>query len=725
MMRATPGHGLLLSGLLSVAQAGDPDRGVLSTLDELVVTDTPYRMSYRLQETEGATRTFTPIEEIPQSISVITRRLIDDQQVNTIAEALRNVSGVVINNDRLTPAFDNTRIRGFSAEQTIDGFTQYYNPGDRDSTVNIAHIEVLKGTNGLLYGGGSGSPVGGLIHIVTKRPQRDPALVVGGKLGPDNYQQIYVDLNRPLTDNALFRVTGEYTRSNSEIDVLDMQRYNINPTLLFTLNSRTDLTLNLRSSRWRQQDYQGLPATGTVRGDVALDPYQFLGPSDIPDSHSGFDSLGLRLDHYLDETWTLNLQTRFARSEFEEKVQTIVGSGFDFGADRPLIEPPALAVALGRGQLPYGLFDGHLYQEQNERSLVANAVGVHHRGRLEHTVLLGLDYSRYDDDGFINAGAPGGGVIPIIDLADPVFFPFVEPGPGRIDNLVRNTVYGFYGQLQTSIDDRWHLLFGARYGVVEIDYQSPGNRQITRRRRWIPRVGAVYDLTDSLSVFGGYSEGMRGQPFALFVTAPEPEYSSQREIGLKFNLAARLSGQLAYFEIERENVSVPTPDPQGDGGFGSVPEGEQFSRGYEFEAVWQPGFLAGFSVLGSYSRLSTGFRDDLFAFASSSDELPGVPRNSGRLWFNYDFQDMGPNQLRVGAGVYAQDATRISLRNPFLVDAYYTVDMSAGYETPHWGLGLAVKNLTDRFYYERLNYFGGRTAPARERAVYLSGEYRF
>lgn len=181
-------------------------------LKEMTVTGKSKRrdkQSYSAIYTSSATRTHTPIQEMPQSIQVITPALIADQQNKTISESLRNVSGVITNNPLLTPNFEWTLVRGFRAEQLLDGFTQYYNPGDRESTVNIERIEVLKGPNALLYGGGSGSPAGGLINLVSKLPHPEASGEVGINVHTHQFYQPFFDINLPINNNILFRITGE------------------------------------------------------------------------------------------------------------------------------------------------------------------------------------------------------------------------------------------------------------------------------------------------------------------------------------------------------------------------------------------------------------------------------------------------------------------------------------------------------------------------------------
>jgi iron complex outermembrane receptor protein len=227
-------------------------------------------VGYAVSHSSSATRTDTPIKETPQSIIVIPRAVIDDQQNITLGEALGNVSSVVVNNQFSTPSFEATKLRGFRAEQLLDGFTQYYNSGDRESLVNVKSLEVLKGSNAILYSGGSGSPVGGVVNIVSKLPQHQSFGEFGIKVGTDSFVQPFFDVNQPLSENVLFRITGEYTSADSNTDVVEQKRYNINPAITFTNNETTTLTLQAKVSRWEQQDYQGLPATGTVAGNFKL-----------------------------------------------------------------------------------------------------------------------------------------------------------------------------------------------------------------------------------------------------------------------------------------------------------------------------------------------------------------------------------------------------------------------------------------------------------------------
>ena len=666
--------------------------------------------SYRASHVISATRTDTPVKEIPQSIQAIKRSLIDDQQNITASEALYNVSSVVPRHVLYAPVVEGTLIRGFRAEQLIDGFTQYYNPGDRESMVNLERIEVLKGSNAVLYGGGSGSPVGGAINFVSKLPKAKASTELGFRIGSYEFYQPYFDWNQPLTEDVLFRMTGEYTDSGSYIDVVQTQRFNINPTLVYTNHDDTRFTLQSKISRWQQQDYQGLPATGTLVGDFAIPSRTFVGPADMPDSSSSVDSVWGDFYHKIDDVWSLDFKARYAYSEFDQKVQILFGSD-SFAADRPLIPPSSWA-----------LINTELFQNQKEYSVIGNALAKFEIGPTENMLLLGADYSNLDDAGFINVDfGPYGMGVANVDLAAPQFsVAYRNPDTQLNKPGVNNVTYGGYVQLQSTLFNRFHQLLSLRLGSVMIDYQdsASGKTAKTQKLKLLPRVGAVFDVTESVSVFAAYSEGMRGQPYVNFSGPPLPEISQQIEAGIKFDLDERLSGQIAAYRIDRSQVAVIDPlNP-----LGSIAEGQQRSYGFETDWVWQ--FSEAVSLLGNYAYTQAEFMDDKAGVAAGNN-IPLVPENSGRLWVNYRFQLSELKGLSAGVGVYMRSGAYLSNNNMFKTSGYHSLDAAITYDTQHYKIAATVKNLSNEDYFQPFNYFGGRVATASGLAVFVSAVVKF
>jgi iron complex outermembrane receptor protein len=708
-------HVFLAAGALAAALPSSPRAQEAPTaapveVEEIVVRDTIVETTagpvqgLRALTADTATGARTPLREVPQSVAVVPRSVIDSQQSRTVGDALRNVASVQVNDPRSTPAFDSTLLRGFSAEQFLDGLTLYqYAPGDRESLINVERIEVVKGPTAILFGGGSGAAAGGVINIVSKMPEAAPFGRAGITIGTTPLAQPFFDVNRPITDTVLFRMTGEYSFSEGDVDVVETERYNINPTLRVTDNDVTTLTLQGRFSRWEQPEYQGLPATGTVAGDFRIGRDLFIGPEDIEDSFAETASATATLTHRFDETWSARAIARYSASEFEENVQTIFGAD-GFVADAPFTAPSTWAFA-----------NAELFQEQEELSFAASALAEFGYGPTRNKLLVGADYSALDDEGFLQFTD----FLGFVDLANPVFdTPYADPGNGVNDLFVENRTMGVYAQIQSSVHDRLHVVGSLRLGSVEVDYRNDGTggSASTEETRLLPRIGAVFDVTDALSVFASYGEGLRGQPFLEFVGEPEPEESRQVEAGVKLDFGFGLSGQVALFQIDRTNVPVTDTAT-----FLSVAEGEERSRGVDADLVWK--LTDDLSLIASYAYVDAEFTEDAPTFSGvipAGNKLPGVPEHAGRIWAEYAFPQPGLAGLSIGAGVYAQTGEKIGDNNRFESDGFYTVDAALRYQAERFDAALSVRNLTDQEYFDRYNYFGGRVAPSEGIAAFAT-----
>ncbi|MEM6999066.1 MAG: TonB-dependent siderophore receptor [Pseudomonadota bacterium] len=685
---------LIVSGNLCYAE----DLPVITVIGEKTVI--PIN-DYHTIDASSATLTTTPLTELPQIVTVIPRKLIDDQQNISISESLRNGSNITPNNDFQAPNGPQTLIRGVRAERLVDGLTEFNAAGDRDSIVNVERIEILKGANGVLFAGGSGSSPGGLINVISKMPHAKAEYSTGLRLGSNEFVQPFFDLNHPLTEQILLRVTGEYTHARSQIDVIETERFNINPTLTLTNNDSTSLTLQGRVSRFHQPDYQGLPVAGTLNGNFRIDKNLFIGNRNIEDSRSEVTSIGATLKHRFNETWSTNIKSRYVEDETELNSQLIAGAGSNLFASEPFTAPSTFLLT-----------DVAFFQETQEFSIVATATAKFNTKQSENTLLLGLDYSQINGEGFLNAAN-----INVIDLANTNFpVAFNKPGTGVNDSISNNSTNGIFVQLQSNWFDRLHLLFALRLGSVDIEFKSPvsNNQKVsTRDTKLLPRLGAVFDINDQLSLFSSYSEGLRGQPLVFFADEPKPESSKQIETGLKFNLTGRFSGQLAYFRLERENFALIDPNRIGQ----AITTTAQESTGFEAELLWQSDY--GFSVSANYAYTNATFSKSVANLAKPGDPIPGVPKHSGRLWLNYNFENTQLNGLRVGTGVFLQSGTTVFPGSTFTTDFFHTIDASIEYKTSHFRIGATIKNLTDKDNFKQIDAVGGRLAPQLERSVFV------
>ncbi len=397
---------------------------------------------YRALSAFSATKTATPIEQVPQSIQVVPKSVIADQNNVTVTEAIQNVSNVQGTNTLgigTTGPNGLTNIRGFAAQQYLDGINVMYNAGDRDSLVNVERVEVLKGPNAILYGGGAGSPLGGAINVVSKLPTDKASAEAGLTFGTNNYVQPYFDINQPLSADktVLFRFTGAYTGTDSFVDVVHQNRYSLNPTLTLTNKEDTTLTIQGRVSRFEQQAYQGLPAVGTVAGSFRLNRDLYIGPSNIPKSYSEVKSVTATFDHRFDSIWSFNVKTRWADQSFDQKSQTTQTAAPDVGPTT------------------WSLLNIDLAQKQQEFTINPNFEARFRLGPTNNVWLTGADYSRVKDRGHMNVDF---GVPPVDLVNNPVFpTPYTDPTPASptfFPFFDFNSVYVTKGAIYaTAIDD--------------------------------------------------------------------------------------------------------------------------------------------------------------------------------------------------------------------------------------------------------------------------------
>ncbi|WP_296576159.1 TonB-dependent siderophore receptor [Phreatobacter sp.] len=653
----------------------------------------------RALTTTGATRTETPIEQVPNSVQVIPRQLIEQQGALSQAEVFANFAGVqslpTINYGQL-----NHKARGFPAERLTDGLPNYYDPGARDLLVNVERIELLRGPQALLYSGGANA-IGGVLNVVSKLPTDRRFAEFGITMGGRSYWTPWFDINQPLNTEGtvLFRITGQIEGARSNIEVLDRRSLSINPTLTFTNNAGTSLTIQGSYSRREQQDYAGLPAIGTLdRSSISIRNTLFPSSPTIPKASSDLASLTLRFDHAFNETWSTFTTARIATSGFNEPSQGIL-------RNTPSAPPSTFDV--------YNLL---IRERLNETSFNTNLVGRFQAGPAQHRLLIGVDYNRVVERG----GMWGDYVGTPVDFLNPVFPTFAESGPFYGPYLLANNAYRTMGatlQLQTSVWNRLHLLAGVRIANLQINDNDVALMKTheSSTTRILPRLGAAFEIFQGVSLFAGYAEGIKPVTFYTGIDPAKPEESKQLEAGVKLNLPFGLSGTFALFELRRRNVPTTV-------GFFAVQTGEQRSRGLEADVIWQPN--RNWSILGSYAYIDAAVvRDGNTALVGQT--LVGVPRHSGRLWANYRFTEGTLDGLSVGGGLYAASEQVVELGNVFRTPAFVTFDARISYQYRNWTVALVGKNLADRRYFIPYPYLSGRVAPAEGRTAYLTVSTKF
>lgn len=649
---------------------------------------------YRALTGNTATKTDTPLKEIPQSIQVIPRSVIDDQQDQTLQEALENVSGVRSpdRQERLTTTFF---VRGFQADQFIDGSPVFGQTAvfDSGTLINVERIEVLKGPSATLFGGGTGAPVGGIINVVPKSPEFESGYTAGVRAGSFATANPFWDFNQPLVEDRLaLRFTGDLKTSESHVDNERSKRVALFPSLRAVLSEDTELMLRGFYTREKYKEYSGLPAEGAIGDAFSVDRFRFSGASDVPSTRVENGLFIGRLTHQFNDHLTGWVQGSYYDSFFEENSSFLLG-------DAPNPAQPSV----------FNVFSGELETDVEQINVNPNLSAKFSLGWTDHTFLIGAEYDRTKNPAFLDFRFNGQ-----LDYADPDSDRnFLAPNGTGLSR--QNNVYdtlGIYAQEQVTLFERLHLLGGLRWSRIDVEEKTRGEQE--SGSRITPRVGAAFDINDQITAFVGYGEGFQAVLNFVGDGPPEPEESEQIEAGFKFAFNdIGLSGSIAGYEITRRNVPITDPDNITR----QIQTGEQRSRGAELDLIWQP--TAELSFLANYAYTDAEITED--STFSVGDRLPRIPLHSGRIAARYEFLEGTLDGLGVGLGLTAASEREISLPNSFQTESYFTIDAQLSYELGPVKFGLSVLNLTDEHYYEPYLFLNQRVVrPAQSRAVYAT-----
>jgi len=656
-------------------------------LETMVVIEDPLDdMSYSVFDAKSATKTDTPIMEIPQSIQVISNAILRDQDQQTISGAIENVSSVVApkTTELLTSEF---LIRGFKSQFYLDSLPAFgqANVADPLSLVNVERIEVVKGPTSTLFGGGLGAPIGGLINVVSKQPMPEASYSVSMRGGSFNTINPSFDFNQPISADkgVLFRITGEYEQSESYIDALDNEQYSIFPTLAINFSDETNLTIRGQYSHIKFLEYSGLRAEGTVAdAPYSIPSLRYSGATDTPKSTVENKMLTAEFSHRFSDHIQASIQARYYENNIEEYSsfthRLIIDGIGSFGQESP-------------SHLPF--YSGVLPASVSEFVINPNVVLDFETGFITHKVLLGAEYDTtksqarlgvfYDEFADI--------FLDVADRDDDITYLSIEDGNVTQSQDDHYQTIGAYIQDQLDISDRFHFLTSLRWTHITVDEigAKTTNSSIT------PRIGAVFDLSNKVSVFAGYGEGFRAVT-ALFGETPKPEESNQIEGGVKFDFYEMgLSGSIAAYQLVRENVAVPDPN----GAFSSIQSGEQMSYGAEADFLWEP--MESLSILGNYAYTEATLTKHSKPELVVGHRLPRVPRHSGRAAVRYRFVGGILEGLGLGMGVTVASNRHLSLPNEYTVSGFYRVDAQASYPiSKNLDLSVNIQNLTNTRYYE-------------------------
>lgn len=660
------GEALVGSGTRELAFRLEP----ASVAEALTVTSEG--AAYRADSAATATKLELPLIDVPQSLSVVTRRIIEDRQLVRLGEAADNVAGV-----RWSPGYgglssNNYYIRGFrgsfSGGMLRDGFRDYTFLSARD-VAGVERMEFLKGPSSVLYGQGE---VGGIVNTISKRPLAEHQRSLRLQGGGFGLIRPVLDLTGPLTRGRtlLYRLVGAFENDPGFRDFHKTRSGYLMPSLTWRVRPTTTVRFATEMQQYRYAFDVGLlsePETARVPLD------RFLGEPAFNRAVTRQVASTLDLTHALSGRWSLRSAVNVLLTDALPDYVSPLG----LAADRRTVN----RVAYRTDEVTEN------YTWQNE------LYGRFDTGAVGHNLVAGAEALRFRFTYVFNfaAAAPIDYFGPQYGNLPSGFFPL-------FGDRASNAVAAPYVQDQITLRRNLKLVVGLRADWVDSRSLDPLRSVRTNSRtffRVTPRAGVIYNPAEGTAVYFSYTTSFLPQ-FGISATGErfDPQGGRQFEVGVKQNLLGeRLFATAAVYRIDKANV--PTPDPVNPRF--QLLTGEQRSQGLEFELTGRVSRT--WSVAANYSAIDAVVSRDNRLLVGS--RLLGVPKHSMGLLTNYEVPRGPWVGLLVGGGVYAFSARETRLPNVATrIEPYYRTDLNIAYRRGLLQYQVTLKNLNNARYYE-------------------------
>ena len=632
-----------------------------------------------------ATRMVLTPRETPQSISVVTRQVMDDFGLNAIDDVMRHTPGITVS------TYDTERTNYYSRGFSIVNFQYDGIPTLRDAQYSAGQtltdmalydrVEVLKGATGLLTG--AGGP-GGTINLIRKKPTSEfKSSIELGAGSWDNYRS-QIDVSGPLTEtgNVRGRAVAAYQDKKSFLDHYSRKTGVYYGILEVDLDPDTLLTLG---ADYQDSDPKGSSWTGTrtifdPAGNKLDLPRSFNNGPKWSSWEQYSRTLFATLEHNFDNGWV-------TKGQYNHQIN---------GYDAPLgyISQDTLTAS--------SIFARKYTGETTSDSLDVYASGPFELFGREHQLVVGQSLSiskwkgkdygsaTYFDNSYDFYQWHGEAIKPLWNQ------------PTKInDETTRQT--GSYITGRFSLMDDLHLLLGTRIA----NYQVTGTSDTQESGKVVPYAGLTYDLNDNFTAYASYTEIFQPQTQYRDRTRTmlDPNEGKNYELGLKGEFFdGRLNASLAYFEVHEENR------PIADSAYNSQP-GVDYSyigtktktKGYEAEISGElsPGW-----------QLQAGYTHKIARDADKKKVATWEPEDQLSFYTSYKLQGR-LDKLTLGGGARWQAAGWQNVNNPgtrqsekFTQDPYWLVDLMARYQlTENLSATLNVNNLFDKAYYTNIGFY--------------------
>lgn len=636
-------------------------------------------------------KTDTLLRDTPQSVTVITRKLIDDQAMQSIADAIRYVPGIVTaqgEGNRDAAVF---RGNSSTSDFFIDGLrddVQYY----RDF-YNIDSIEAIKGANAMIFGrGGSG----GVINRVSKQARRAPLSNATVGVGSYGHKRATVDVGRAVGADLALRLNAMAERSDSYRDGVMVERHGINPTMTLRAGKNTEVSLGYEYFRDDRIADRGMPSFNGRPYDA--DESTFFGNAELSPTGVRVHAVSAYLEHDFGNGFMLRNRTRLA--DYDKFYQNVY-------ANSP--------VNAGTGRLAVGA-----YYDATERTNLFNQTDLSYTvatGSVTHKLVGGVEFGRQETDNIRRAGVFAAN--PSVPVSNPTYTGGVSFPTATVSNYSAANVASVYVQDQIIFSPQWQAVAGLRYDRFSVDFN---NRLATTNGSFevvdtpvSPRFGLIYKPVEAVSLYTSFSRAYvpRAGDQLTSLTASnrafDPEKFDNVEVGVKWDVTPVLSASAALYRLDRSNVVVPGAVA----GTSMLVDGQR-SKGVELDIAGQ--LTPALSIMGGYAYQDATLTADQSPTARAGARLAMVPKHTFSLWNRYNFGD----DLGVALGVVYRDSLYTSTSNAVTLPSFTRIDGAVYYRlSKQYRLQLNVENLFDKKYWASAHNDNNIT-PGAPRSVKLS-----
>ena len=627
--------------------------------------------------------------DLPQAVATIDRTVLERQQVLRLSDALMNANGIYIMGN--TGGYqEEIAGRGFAfgSSNTFKNGARYFN-GTIPEMSSVEKVEIMKGSSAILFGNVA---AGGILNLVTKKPKFESGGSVSMRVGSFDFYKPTVDVYGSIlgSKKVAYRINGTYEKGNSFREDVNSERVYVNPSLLFKLSDKTEITLEGDYMKDRRTADFGI---GAINYEITSIPRErFIGTK-----WSYFDiqqkSANVTISHQLNNTWKV----------------IATGAYRDYASDLLANTRPTTIATSGK-------WVRNIQRSEVEEKYLMGQVdltGQFKTGSVNHNVLVGTDFDSYDTKttAYTNLAK--------YDSIN-IYQPNLYIARTDIPTLAQATVtsapvyrFGAYIQDLVSLSDKIKFLAGLRYS-----YQETGSNVLTLSTNktvsttyfdgaFTPRFGLVYQPTKKMSLFSSYSNSFTlNTGVDVSGNALPPSFINQYEVGMKNELLnGLLSANITAYQIVNSNLAQTSLANGNTNTNIRELAGEVTSKGIEVDLKSKP-FL-GFSLMAGYSYNETRYTKSNIYIINSL--LRYNPNHTANASIYYTFSDTKLKGLNFGlTAMYfgervAGRSTRLTVANDVYklipVNAYTQIDLSAGYNFSKFSIRGKVSNLLNEMSY--------------------------